>query len=142
MLLVKRNLQNFTTGIFCEPFSAGNAIAALMESGFSEMDIQAIGVLEGHGRATEELLLTSGIPSDDATLYSELFEDGALLVMVRLDEEGTNSQVATEVLKKHGGVHTRSQTLCPQSDCVVRPFACETSAAKNGAADGALGETA
>jgi len=105
------NPLSIMTGIFCEPFSAGNAIAALLESGFSERDVQAVGVLEGHGRAAEEMLLASGISCDDATLYSELFEDGALLVMVRLNEEGAKRQVATDVLKKHGGVHTRSQTL-------------------------------
>lgn len=110
------NPRSITTGIFCEPFSAGSAIAALVESGFSELDIQAVGVLEGHGRAAEEMLLASGLSRDDATLYSELFEDGALLVMVRLDQEGTKHRVATDVLKKHGGVHTRSQMLCPPSD--------------------------
>lgn len=105
------NPLSITTGIFCEPFSAGSAIAALLESGFSELDIQAVGVLEGHGHAAAEMLLASGICCDDATLYSELFEDGALLVIVHLDEEGTKHRVATNVLKKHGGVHTRNQTL-------------------------------
>lgn len=111
MFLGNRSPLNFTTGVFCEPFSAGSAIAALLESGFSELDIQAVGVLEGHGQAAEEMLLASGISCHDATLYSELFEDGALLVIVRLDEKGAKHQVATDVLKKHGGVHMRSQTL-------------------------------
>jgi hypothetical protein len=111
MFFGDRNPLSITTGIFCEPFSAGSAIAALLESGFSELDIQAVGVLEGHGPAAEEMLLASGISCEDATLYGELFEDGALLVVVRLDEEGIKQQVATDVLKKHGGVHMRSQTV-------------------------------
>jgi len=109
-----KNSLSITTGIFCEPFSAGNAIAALLESGFSEVDIQAVGVLEGQGRAAEELLQASGIGNGETTLYSQLFEDGALLVIVRLDEQGTKHRVAADVLKKHGGVHTRSQTLYAQ----------------------------
>jgi hypothetical protein len=44
------------TGIFCEPFSAANAIAALLRRGFADHDIHAVGVLEGHAPGCQRVL--------------------------------------------------------------------------------------
>ena len=92
------------TGIFWEPFSAANAIAALLRRGFADHDIHAVGVLEGHAPAISEFLLAIGLPSDVAAFYSECFDDGAVLLMVRVDPGHRKKKIAIELLKHYGGV--------------------------------------
>jgi len=82
------------TGIFCEPFSAANAIAALLRRGFADHDIHAVGVLEGHAPAVSEFLLAIGLPSDVAAFYSDCFDDGAVLLMVHVDRARRKKKIA------------------------------------------------
>ena len=100
------------TGIFWEPFSAASAIAALLRQGFSDRNVHAVGVLEGHAPAVSEFLLATGLPSDIATLYGDCFDDGAVLVMVRLDQAHRRENIVLDLLKQHGGVHTCNKQLC------------------------------
>ena len=50
------NSPTLVTAIFCEPFSVASAIAGLLQSGFADHDIHAVGVLEGHAPAVSEFL--------------------------------------------------------------------------------------
>jgi hypothetical protein len=90
------------TGIFCEPFCAASAIAALLRSGFADADISAVGVLEGHAPAVREFFLGVGLSSHLAAFYSDWFDDGAVLLMVHAN--AACRKIAIELLKHYGGV--------------------------------------
>jgi hypothetical protein len=98
------NSATLATAIFCEPFSVASAIAGLLRSGFADHDIHAVGVLEGHAPAVSEFLIAIGLPSDVAAFYSECFDDGAVLLMVRVDPAHRKKKLAIELLKHYGGV--------------------------------------
>jgi len=98
-----RNSATLVTAIFCEPFSVASAIAGLLRSGFADRDIHAVGVLEGHAPAVSEFLIAIGLPSEVAAFYSECFDDGAVLLMVRVDP-AHRKKIAIELLKHYGGV--------------------------------------
>jgi hypothetical protein len=98
------NSSTLVTGMFCEPFSAGSAIAGLLRSGFADHDIHAVGVLEGHAAAVSEFLFGIGLPSEVAAFYSDCFDDGAVLLMVRVGPARRNRKIAIQLLKHYGGV--------------------------------------
>jgi hypothetical protein len=91
-------------GIFCEPFNATSAIAELLEHGFTDNDIDALGVLEGHAHCTSDFWLAIGLPSDVAAFCSACFDDGAVLVMIRIDPRRKKEKIAMELVKHYGGV--------------------------------------
>jgi hypothetical protein len=91
-------------GIFCEPFNATSAIADLLRSGFTEDDIDALGVLEGNALVTREFWLAVGLPSEVAVFCGDRFDDGAVLVMIRVDQPRKREKIAIELVKHYGGV--------------------------------------
>jgi len=90
------------TGVFCEIFSAADAVRALNESGFDDEDIDLVGVLGGQAPDLNWFLLGMGIPADHAAYCNARFEDGAILVMVRTPPS-QRKQVAQKLLKRYGG---------------------------------------
>jgi hypothetical protein len=91
-------------GIFCEPFNATSAIADLLRSGFAEDEIDALGVLEGNASVTREFWLAMGLPSEVAAFCSDCFDDGAVLVMIQVDQPRKREKIAIELVKHYGGV--------------------------------------
>ncbi|HZR59037.1 MAG TPA: hypothetical protein VFA74_19375 [Terriglobales bacterium] len=91
-------------GIFCEPFNATSAIAELLGHGFTDDDIDALGVLEGHAPYTSDFWLAIGLPSEVAAFCSACFDDGAVLVMIRIDPTRKREKIAIELVKHYGGV--------------------------------------
>jgi hypothetical protein len=79
------NSPSLVTGIFWDAFSAGGIISELLRSGFADHDVNAIGVLEGHAPAVSEFLLAIGLRSDVAAFYSDCFDDGAVLLLIRVN---------------------------------------------------------
>jgi len=90
------------TGVFCEIFSAADAVRALNESGFDDEDIDLVGVLGGQAPDLNWFLLGMGIPADQGAYCNACFEEGAILVMVRTPPS-QRKQVAQKLLKQHGG---------------------------------------
>ena len=91
------------SGLFWQPFDAANAITALVESGFAEYDIDALGVLSGRARDVTDVLYAMGIARADATFYNECFADGAVLLIIRTGAVRT-AKIALKMLKHHSGV--------------------------------------
>ena len=91
------------TAVFCEMFSAADAVRALGHNGFDEQDIEIIGVLSGHAPDLSWFLVGMGIPVHHAKYYNARFEDGAFLVLVRTFPVH-KKQIARRVLKRFGGV--------------------------------------
>jgi hypothetical protein len=101
--------ETFVTAIFWEPFSAGNAITALLGIGFADTDIDAIGVLEGQAPDLRGFLASLGLPPADATYYNDCFQDGAVLLVIRA--QPPDHQIALEVMRRHGGMAPPSSRI-------------------------------
>jgi hypothetical protein len=71
------SFQRLVTGIFWEAFSAGNAVTALLCTGFGEGDVDSVGVSAGRAPDVSNCLITMGIDPIDATYCNNCFEDGA-----------------------------------------------------------------
>lgn len=110
----RSNSRMLVSGIFCEPFSVANAIAGLLRSGFANNDIHAVGVLQGQVPAVSEFLLAIGLPIDLATLYSDYFADGGVLLLVRI--EPTRRKTAFKLMKRYGGMCTHAIHDCEITD--------------------------
>ena len=93
------------TCVFWELSAIGTTISALLQSGFSDNGIEAIGVLEGSIATGREYLLNIGFPCHIAKLYGTCFEDGAVLLMVRVDCP-TQEKTALELLQEYGPIST------------------------------------
>src|SRR5215475_120453 len=71
------------TAVFCEPFTAANAIRELTQLGFEDTDIDLVGVLAGawpNSRSLSDI----GVPAEHASYYQDRFEDGGVLLVVRV----------------------------------------------------------
>jgi len=97
------NSGTLVTSIFWELSAVTSAISALLQNGFTDEDIQAVGVLEGTVSACGEFLSTIGLPRDLIRLYSSCFEDGAILLMIRV-ERPTGQKAAIRLLHRFGAV--------------------------------------
>jgi hypothetical protein len=95
-----KNSDPLVMGLFCEPFSAAEAIRALTEQGFLAIDL--IGALNANMPDLTRFLSGIGVPPGDARYYNDSFEDGAVLVMVRTPPS-KQSKVAREILRRWGG---------------------------------------
>jgi hypothetical protein len=91
------------TALFCDPFDMAHAIAALIRDGFSEYEIDAIGVLCGRAPDLTDSLFSMGIERDKAIFYNDCFADGAMLLIVRA-ETGRRARFVLNMLRRHGGV--------------------------------------
>jgi hypothetical protein len=100
------------TGVFCEPFSAADAIRRLTESGFTDHEIDLFGVLSGQPPNLIRSLQNLGLPRDHAEYCNVCLSEGAVLVMVQIPASYTSRKrkIALRVLKQHGGVLPLEQT--------------------------------
>lgn len=96
-------------GLFWEPFDAAKAETALFRCGFTDHDIDVIGVLSGHEPDISSVLFAMGITREDAIFYNDCFADGAVLVMVRT-ESARRVNIARRALKQHGGVFAPTES--------------------------------
>ena len=61
------------TGLFWDPFDVARAITALIRDGFSEYEIDAIGVLCGRAPDLTDLLFSMGLERDEMFLTTPVF---------------------------------------------------------------------
>ena len=94
------------TGVFCEPFSAADAIRRLTESGFADDEIDLLGVLSGRPPNLMWFLRNLGLPNEHAEYCNACLSEGAVLVMVQIPPSyaSRKRKIARRVLKQHGGV--------------------------------------
>jgi len=95
------------TALFWELSSLGSAIEALLHTGFTDADIDAVGILSGSAFDVSGFLDSVGLPGVDATYYSNCLQDGALLLIIRTHHQKRNT--AAEVVSRYGGVLPPSQ---------------------------------
>jgi len=89
------------TGLFWDTFGVADAIAALMRGGFSEYEIDALGVLCGRAPDLTDLLFSMGVERERAIFYNDRFADGAMLFIVRT-EPGRRARSALNTMRQHG----------------------------------------
>jgi len=92
------------TALFWDPFDAARATAALTKNGFSEWEIEEIGVVCGRAPDLTDSLLSLGIARDQAILYGDCFADGGMLLIVRPELRG-RAGIALKTLARHGGIN-------------------------------------
>lgn len=90
------------TAVLWEVFSAGSAARALLRIGFADADIDAVGVLSGPAPDLSGFFASVGMTRVEAAYYSDCFQDGAVLVLIRA--QPWEQQIATEVVRRYGGL--------------------------------------
>ena len=88
------------TGVFWDPFDVAPAITDLVGGGFSEDEIDAIGVLCGRAPDLTDWLFSMGLERQEAIFYNDCFADGATLLIVRT-ERGHRARIALKTLRRH-----------------------------------------
>jgi|SRR5215469_7451065 len=99
--------QPLITAVFWELSSVGSTIEALLRSGFTDADIDAVGVLSGSAFDFTRFLDSVGVPRVDALYYNDCLQDGAVLLIIRTHHR--KRQTAAEVVWRHGGMLPPSQ---------------------------------
>jgi hypothetical protein len=89
------------TGLFWDTFGVADAIAALMRGGFSEYEIDALGVLCGRAPDLTDLLFSMGVERERAIFYNDCFADGAMLLIV-CTKPGRRARNALNIMRQHG----------------------------------------
>src|ERR1700756_41939 len=89
------------TGLLWDTFSVADAIAALMRGGFSEYEIDALGVLCGRAPDLTDLLLSMGVERERAIFYNDCFADGAMLLIV-FTKPGRRARSALDIMRQLG----------------------------------------
>ena len=98
------------TGLVWDTFGMADAIAALKRDGFSEFEIDALGVLCGHAPDLTDVLFSMGIERERAILYNDCLADGAMLLIV-CTEPGRRARNALNIMRRHGCVVPANKEL-------------------------------
>jgi hypothetical protein len=99
--------QRPITALFWELSSLGSAIEGLLHTGFTDADIEAVGVLSGSAFDVIGFLDSVGLPRVEAIYYSEYLQDGGVLLIIRTHQ--WRRRTAAEVVCRHGGMLAPSQ---------------------------------
>lgn len=94
--------ETVVTALFCELFAAANAVRALTQVGFQDADIDLVGVLAGSA-PNVRWFYKIGVPLEHALYYQSCFEDGGVLLFVRVGQR-VCKQIALAVLEQEGGI--------------------------------------
>jgi hypothetical protein len=102
-----RNEPNIDSGavisaIFCELFTATNAVRALNQVGFEDSDVEVVGILAGRVPDLTDFLYETGLPLEHTSYYRACLEDGGVLVIVHARQLARKKK-ALAVLKQQGG---------------------------------------
>jgi len=90
------------SAVFCELFTATNAVRALNQIGFEDCDVEVVGILSGRVPDLTGFLYETGVPLEHTSYYRACLEDGGVLVIVRAHQLARKKK-ALAVLKQQGG---------------------------------------
>jgi len=97
------DLQTPVAAIFWEGLSVGNAVDRLLDAGFSERDVSAVGVLTGPAPDLGDFFASHSIPAADSSYFNECFKDGAIVLIIRAPT-ARDKRRALEVVRRSGGI--------------------------------------
>lgn len=89
--------------VFWDGFDAMNAIAALARSGFSAQEVSALGVLTGSAPELEPELLQLGLSKSESAGLKQLFDEGAVVLVVWA-QQSDRRKIAARLMEKCGGI--------------------------------------
>ena len=96
-------MQRPITGIFWEALSASGAVTELLRVGFPDTDVYAVGVLIGSAPDLSDFLANLDIPATDAIYFNDCFQDGAVLLIIRI-RTPRDKRRAVRAILRHGGI--------------------------------------
>jgi len=102
--------ESSIVGLFCDPFAAAAAVRRLSEIGVAENEIDLIGFLGSSVPDWDPFLSEIGLPSGQADFCREEFEDGAVMLVIRVSQP-VPKKSAVKVLKQYGGVLPEENSL-------------------------------
>lgn len=103
------------SAVFCELFTATNAVRALNQVGFDDSDVEVVGILAGRVPDLTGFLYETGLPLEHTSYYRACLEDGGVLVIVRARQLARKKK-ARAVLKQQGGTFAPGTSWSTQSD--------------------------
>jgi hypothetical protein len=95
--------QTPVTAIFWEGLSVGDAVTRLLNVGFSDRDVWAIGVLTGRAPDLDDFFASHSIPAADSSYFNECFKDGAIVLIIRAPTD-SDKRRALDVVRRSGGI--------------------------------------
>ena len=90
------------SAVFCELFTATNAVRALNQVGFEDIDVEVVGILAGRVPDLTGFFYETGVPLEHFSYYRACLEDGGVLVIVHA-RRLARKRKALAVLKQQGG---------------------------------------
>jgi hypothetical protein len=104
------DFQTPITAIFWESLSIGDVVSRLMNLGFSDRDVCAIGVLTGRAPNLDDVFASYCIPAIDCCYFNECFKDGAIVLIIRA-HTASDKRRALDVVRRSGGILPPSSGL-------------------------------
>ena len=90
------------SAVFCELFTATNAVRALNQVGFEDSDVEVVGILAGRVPDLTGFLYETGVPLEHTPFYRACLDEGGVLVIVRAPQLARKNK-ALAVLTQEGG---------------------------------------
>jgi hypothetical protein len=103
------------SSLFWDGFEAAHAIADLSQSGFATEDISAFGTLTGRVSNLDRWLLAMGLTPSESAYVAECFDEGAVVLVVHA-HEAEQRNIATRLVRRHGGLFAASCSSLPMEN--------------------------
>ena len=91
------------SAIFWDGFDAMTAIGVLARSGFATQEICVLGILNGPIPDLEPTLTELGLSESEAAFFKQLFDEGAIVLVVRAQQE-VRRKAAARLMEHCGGL--------------------------------------
>ena len=101
--VLNSDLQAPVAAIFWEGLSVGNAVDRLLDAGFSDRDVSAVGVLSGRAPDLGDFFASHSIPAVDSSYFNECFKDGGIVLIIRAPT-ASHKRRALDVVLRSGGI--------------------------------------
>ncbi len=96
--------------VFWDGFDAMNAIRVLALSGFTTQEIRVLGVLAESVPDLGPALLELGLSESESGFFRELFDEGAIVLVVRAHQT-ERYKIAARLMKQCGGLPAHNNVL-------------------------------
>jgi hypothetical protein len=103
------------SSLFWDGFDAAQAIADLSQSGFATEDVVAFGTLTGRVPDLDRCLLAMGLTPSESAYFADCFDEGAVVLVVHA-HEAEQRNVATRLLRRHGGLFAAAGSALPMEN--------------------------
>jgi hypothetical protein len=103
------------SSLFWDGFEAARAMADLAQSGFASEDVSAFGTFSGRIPNLVRCLLAMGLTPSESAYFAECFDEGAVVLVVHA-HEAEQRNVATRLLRRHGGLFAAAASSLPMEN--------------------------